>query len=278
MPPRVAFRFDIDSITDGGRGIQALIEIARARPGFTATLFVNPGRAIHRRAVLLGIRKTGERVFTGGRKISIRRKLGTGNLLRTLIVNPRIANACAAEIRQVRSAGFEIGLHGGRNHTIWQRQGDSFDRARVREEVNAGLELLDMEHIAGFASPGYTVPASLPQILAELGFLYTTNRADSAQLRVRTDGPIPDIPVNVVGPDTIPLMVSLYAQGHSAEDIVATTLDRIEAVGFAGGIPVIYGHPSEECVILRPLLEKLLAELAGRDFRFLRMVELLPGA
>jgi hypothetical protein len=275
---KIVFRFDVDSITDGGPGLRSLAEIASKYPGFTATVFINAGRAIHRRTVLLGLKKTSERVFTAGRKISIRRKLGTANLIRTLVFNPMVASACSTEIRRAADNGFEIGLHGGRNHTLWQRFGLTFDERRVREEVSAGLNLLGLGSVRGFASPGYVVPPALPAVLKELGFAYQTNLADPESLSVITDGPLPDVPVNVVGPNTVPLMASLFAQEKSTDEIVELTLGRIKEVWDTEGQPVIYGHPSEECLIIRTAFELLVARLLDNGTRFIQMQELVRNA
>ena len=106
-------------------------------------------------------------------KYSARTKLGWRGYLEAAILNPKVGGAAHDVIRQAHGAGHEIGLHGGRNHAVWQHEAGGWDRARLEAEVDAVLptlaRLLDDDGPLGFASPGWTTSALLPSVLDGAG-------------------------------------------------------------------------------------------------------------
>ena len=156
MSKLFSFRFDVDTHRCVRRGVPALSVLGH-RLDARFTFFVNMGRAVSRTAILL-------RFLSGSdpneaAKYSARTKLGLRGYLEAALLNPEVGAGAPGVIREAHRAGHEIGLHGGRNHAVWQRQAAGWKRARLEAEVDAVLpvlaDLLEGQSPAGFASPGW---------------------------------------------------------------------------------------------------------------------------
>ncbi|WP_081621785.1 MULTISPECIES: polysaccharide deacetylase family protein [unclassified Thioalkalivibrio] len=170
-------RFDVDTELCLREGVPALEAIAR-RHETPLSLFVNPGRAIDRGALF----KEALRGFSGQSTtrppdrppaLSARDKLGMRETGRLLLNNPPTLAQHAGTIRRLAGSGHYIGLHGGHNHAAWQRHAYSWPEDRVRREVDWGRQQLQEaanQPVTGFASPGWTSPENLPDILIQKGF------------------------------------------------------------------------------------------------------------
>ncbi len=280
MVGKIGLRFDIDSITDASRGMKNLIDAKRKYgSSFSFSVFVNMGRGINRRLVFRDFKTTRKRVDTRGLgKISITKKLGPKDLLKTLLLNPFIGKSCKKYFLEAKDLGCEIGLHGGMDHTLWQRKGKYFSCEDTKELfIPAFREFkLNFGHPEGFAAPGFIQPEGLERILKEKGFLYHSDIADSNSVKVDFSGFLPNIPVNIIGPNTIPIITHLYSRKYCEDEIVDYIEKRVETVlKTFNGTPVIYGHPAEELLLLRPVFEAVVNNLLDKGYIFVSLKDLI---
>ena len=113
---KLAIKIDVDTYRGTRRGVPRLLEILRdQRAGATFLFSLGPdhtGRALRR-------------VFRPGflskvQRTSVVRHYGVKTLLYgTLLPGPDIGRRCAAQMRAVRDAGFEVGIHCW-DHVRWQ--------------------------------------------------------------------------------------------------------------------------------------------------------------
>ena len=174
MSRQAVLRFDVDTDLCLREGVEPLCEVAE-RYGVPLTFFVNPGRAIDRglllREALSG--RSGQAKGARAPAFGSVAKLGRVETMRLLLANPRILPAQAAMVRRIVEGGHELGLHGGHNHATWQRHARQWSRDRVAAEVawgKARLEQAAGSAVTAFASPGWTSPDTLPDVLASQGF------------------------------------------------------------------------------------------------------------
>ena len=230
------------------------------------TFFVNMGRAVSRSAVL------GRLIFSSvpsaapdAAKYSARTKLGWRGYVEAAILNPKVGDAAHEVIRQAHGAGHEIGLHGGRNHAVWQHEAGDWDRARLEAEVDAVLptlaRLLGDEGPFGFASPGWTTSALLPSVLAERGFRYVADLHGSEPETTSGLDPAPS-PVELVRtqmtgePGGVAYVEHLRASG--LDDVAMVR--RFEADLYRAGPTVVaYDHPYYAGVRELPMVERMVS-------------------
>lgn len=241
MNRRLTFRFDVDTELCLREGLPRLLEIAD-RLAVRFTFFVNPGRAIRRRD-LFAIRDSNDEMPIT--KLPILRKLGLGEAAYLFLVNPTGLLRHGPALRQVLASGHEIGLHGGRNHGAWSRNALRWGSRRVAEEVDFGIQRFRDAGLGTpmlFASPGWTSPASLPEILSARGLKVL---ADSYGARSE----IPDVLEEGVAqahtaicgePGGVGYLEFMRAKGADNEEIVK---DFKERLGAENNFACVYDHP-----------------------------------
>ena len=244
---RFCFRFDVDSHRCVSEGVPNLLRLAE-RLDVRFTFFVNMGRLTSRprtAARLLG----GAVTPTDGapiHKLPLRRKLGTLGMAEVLAVNPLVGAGHRGIVRQAFLAGHEIGLHGGRNHRVWQDAGRSWPEARIRSEIRWGLnQLLEagVSEAPGFSSPGWSGSAEIDRVAADY-FRYSVDVRGEHEKTVEAVGPgvpLPRVPTNITGePGGIGYLEWHRAQGASDAELLDDFRRRLTAVDtFA----VVYDHP-----------------------------------
>ena len=259
-----SFRFDVDTHRCAERGLPALLELAfEYKVPFT--FFVNPGRSVNRLdfARQWAQEKTRE---PNTQSLSALRKLGLRDYARVSLLNPRITNY-ASSLRQIDLNQHEVGLHGGSNHQNWARHASEWSRKTLSDEVDWGkkelMEVYPNLRIDGFASPGFTSPKILDEILYERGFKYSadlntsnardTNPMDSGNLRY----PLTSLFGSTAGIATVEHFTAI---GMSRKDIVAKIVKQIVLVDDS---LVIYDHPYfagiEALNVFRDLLDQIMS-------------------
>ncbi len=134
--PALALKIDVDTLRGTRDGVPGLARaLERAGAGATFLFSVGPdhtGRALRR-------------VFRPGflnkvSRTSVVEHYGVRTLLYgTLLPGPHIGRRCRAELRSVRDAGFEVGLH-TYDHVKWQDFVADKDRAWTEREMRAGFD------------------------------------------------------------------------------------------------------------------------------------------
>ncbi|MDA0328727.1 MAG: polysaccharide deacetylase family protein [Gemmatimonadetes bacterium] len=252
------FRFDVDTHCCVHEGMPALVGLGN-RLDVPFTFFVNMGRAVSRRAFLR------ERVSSPvspsrpqAAKLSALTKLGWGGYLKAAALNPIVGGAATGLVRAAHESGHEIGLHGGRNHAVWQLEASDWGAARVAAEIDAVLPTLSRALgdtcPQGFASPGWTSTPALDEVLAPRGFRYVADlhgpepgsgKSGPTHDAERPDPPaalaLPRVRTQLTGePGGVAYLEHLRARGFADADI----LRRFES-DLDGGARamVVYDHP-----------------------------------
>jgi len=242
----ICFRFDVDTPLCILRGMPLLSKLGK-NAGVPFTFFVNMGRSISImesiRALLWQVRAD-DGDATPVRKFSAFHKLGMSWYARTLLFNPAVGSGNHAIIAEADAAGHEIGLHGGRNHSCWQRGAHRWDAGQVAREVAWGISRLQragVTKVRSFASPGWNAPASLPGVLKACNLSVSADRHDNRLEAVSFDGSVRDVPTNFAGePGGVGYIEHLRARGASNDYLLADFRLRL---GACKRFAVVYDHP-----------------------------------
>jgi hypothetical protein len=280
---RAGLRMDVDTVTDAREGLEGLRRIL-LNHNVRCTVFVHMGKSISHGTLFRNLGRTlhnvSGRTQSSVAKIGVGKKLGRKALFQTLLMNPDIGPLAADTLGSMAKDGHELALHGGRNHTVWQRKGTTMSGEWTLSEVSWGKAQFE-KHFGtsplGFSTPGFAVPETLEDTLAELGFAYHSDTWGSEHMKPRGNK-IRDIPVNVVGPDTVPIIEHLSAAGLDASTIAVRVVERFREVAGAGGVPVIYGHPSTEGHLLSGIFSTALEKLISNGWSLVGLKELLDEA
>ncbi len=130
---KLALKVDVDTYRGTREGVPRLMETLR-RHGVGATFLFSMGPDHTGRAI--------RRVFRPGfakkvRRTSVVSHYGITTLLYgTLLPGPDIGRRCEAELRSVRDAGYEVGVHTW-DHVRWQDGVATADEAWTRHEMEA---------------------------------------------------------------------------------------------------------------------------------------------
>jgi peptidoglycan/xylan/chitin deacetylase (PgdA/CDA1 family) len=276
----IGLRIDIDSVIDISIGLESIREILNEFDS-RCTIFINMGTSISRYILLRDITRTIKnlkgKTSSGITKLKTIQKLGKKGFLETIFINPRIGSRGKKILHIMHNEGNELGLHGGKNHAIWQRVGDKKTQLWTLQELRWGKfkfqKAFSIDPI-GFTCPGFTVPIGLEESLKKLGFIYHSDISDESEFNP-IKNLIYNIPVNVIGPETMPIIEYLHIKGLNPTKIAHQILYKLEEILSNNGIPVIYGHPSVEGLILKDDLRKLLIELKQSGYTTVPLKELL---
>src|SRR5947209_15138074 len=151
----IAFKVDVDTHQGLGEGVPRLAEMFAAK-GIRATFFVamgpdNSGRAIWRalknRGFISKMLRTRAASMYGWRTI----------LSGTVLPARPIALAFPQVLRDLVTAGFELGVH-GYDHVRWQDHLDDLGERGIAAEVEKGLEVyraITATSARSFPAPGW---------------------------------------------------------------------------------------------------------------------------
>ncbi len=163
-------RFDIDTHLCMARGVPALLDLAQQLE-VKLNFFVNMGRAVSRWQTLKQFWQSTHTPTAA--KLSNLKRLGKYGYLQAALLNPLVGKAYPHILQRIIDEGHHLGLHGGQNHALWQRNAHNWTQSKINDEIHWGIKQLHqagIEQINSFASPGWNNSAYLPQILIENGF------------------------------------------------------------------------------------------------------------
>lgn len=265
MAKLFSFRFDVDTHRCVREGMPALIRLGD-RLGVPFTFFVNMGHAVSRIGSVRGL-VGGTEAAPVAAKLSARAKLGSAGYLQAAVLNPLVGGGSPDVIRSAAASGHEVGLHGGRNHAVWQSEAGSWSPARVEEEIDAVLPALESltgpGRVMGFASPGWVTPPALCDLLAARGFSYLADEHG---------------PGDAVGDETTPCAIRSVRTALTGEPGGVAYLEHLAALGLdrgvilerfleqlqqAGDRVIVYDHPYFAGIAALGLVEDLVG--AARD-------------
>lgn len=255
-------RFDIDTITCMEQGVPRLLELAE-RLGVGFTFFVNLGRSIDRNEVFYrSASRTVDNVRGGSKKISVLKKLGVMDTLRTLLFNPEVGSRRHDLLRQLVTSGHELGLHGGGNHGTWQRTGSDADSSKfeawLMEKLSEYRSLIPQG--GGFASPGAAANDQLYPVLQHEGFTYSSDDFSVREIYQRHNG-LWELPVTAHF-DTVPCIEHYRAAGCGDGEIE----ERLMTWARETPLRTFYGHPVWEGYRDQRLFEHILRKWLDNGF------------
>lgn len=262
-------RFDVDTDVCLRTGMPNLLQLGRQTES-RFTFFVTSGRAIARRLALArpfnaGV---GDRHAIPKARLGAQDKLGRLELLRLLATNPRLLPRRGAIVRAALTDGHEIGLHGGRNHGLWQHRAHTWPTARLARELDHGtaaLRAVTGERPRAFASPGWNSPPALPEVLAERGFdLLADEHGHPGDPYRLGDSDLIAVPTWLAGE---PGGVG-YLEWHRARETPTETIlaEFRHCLDSGPALVCLYDHPFFAGIRELDLLERLLevARASGR--------------
>jgi peptidoglycan/xylan/chitin deacetylase (PgdA/CDA1 family) len=262
----IFIRFDIDTVTCMEKGVPRLLQLARDL-GIKLTFFVNYGKSIdHREILLKTFGRTLKNVTGSGCKISILRKLGITDTVRTFLLNPCVGESRDEYIHRMLDEGHEVGLHGGHNHSVWQRRAHSAAREEIENWLLQTHEKFRTRfgQPAGFASPGGNGSPHAYQILKDLGYRYVSDTmTEKDTFPYFEQHGLLQIPVNGQI-NQIPLMEHFRAKGLPEKEIVEHALQHIKKCP----VKTLVAHPVWEGYRDIALFKKLVVRLLQEGYGF----------
>jgi peptidoglycan/xylan/chitin deacetylase (PgdA/CDA1 family) len=251
---RIALKVDVDTFRGTREGVPAMLDDLAAA-GVRATFFLTLGPDNSGRAIF--------RVFT---KPGFLRKMLRTNaakmygwktaLYGTLLPAPKIGRRCAAELRQIESAGHEVGLHAW-DHVLWQDRLHRLSRPAIDAQLRRGIEAFAEIYNRPprvFAAPAWFCTDDAFEALDACNFDYISiARGPEAPYYPKVRGRVLktlDIPTTVPTLDE-----DLGRDGITPENYV----DRLVARYRPGHDEVLTVHAETEGLAHRNLFQALLA-------------------
>lgn len=264
MPIRLALKVDVDTDRGTRIGVPNLVEDLQAVGAPAAFLFS------------LGPDQTGRaitRVFRPGffKKVSrsgVVQMYGIRTLLNgTLLPAPHIGRRNTAVMRQVRDAGYEVGIH-CHNHYRWQDYLHRMSLGEVRVEfIAARAEFL---RIFGFeartaGAAGWQSNAHSREIYDEAGLLYASDTRGESAFFPRVDG---KVFTTLEIPSTLPTFDELLGRPEYPD---AMMVDHYLSLLREDRPNVFTLHAEIEGMGRRTLFRQLLDACRRRGVEFIRM-------
>jgi peptidoglycan/xylan/chitin deacetylase (PgdA/CDA1 family) len=249
----IALKVDVDTLRGTREGVPALVRaLQHAGAGATFLFSLGPdhtGRAIRR-------------VFRPGflNKVSRTSVLGHYGLRTlmygTLLPGPDIARRAGAQMRAVRAAGFEVGVH-CYDHVAWQDQLERRDARWAEEQMRRAVAQFEQVFAAAprvHGAAGWQMNDAAFAFEEQLGFSYASDTRGSGPfmpLVAGRRGRVPQLPT------TLPTLDELIGLDGLTEDNVHTALlERTREAAPASQVFTL--HAELEGMKLLPVLVRLL--------------------
>ena len=250
---KLALKIDADTYRGTREGVPRLVELLKRYQARATFLFSlgpdHTGRAI-------------KRVFRPGFFNKVARTSVVGHygfktlLYGTLLPAPDIGEQCSAILRQVRDAGFEVGIHTW-DHVKWQdgvTRADAAWTARQMQLACDRFEKIFGEPAKVHGAAGWQMNRTAYRLTQQLGFDYCSD----------TRGHCPFVPIyeaEIIAcpqlPTTLPTLDELIGIDGLAANNVADHLLQLTAQPAAGHVYTL--HAELEGMKLAPVFERLLA-------------------
>ncbi|MGD0493948.1 MAG: polysaccharide deacetylase family protein [Steroidobacteraceae bacterium] len=256
---RIGLKVDVDTLRGTREGVPRLAALFK-KHAVGATFYFSVGPDHTGRAM--------RRVFRKGfaqkvARTSVLKHYGLKTLMYgVLLPGPDIGRQAGEEMRQVRDAGFEVGLH-TYDHVRWQDTVARADAAWTRTEMERGVRAF--ERIFGaaprsHAAAGWQINGHGLALEQEFGFRYASDtRGGGAFLPQLEAGPssCPQIPT------TLPTFDELMGrdgidESNIADAVFALSSDSAGAPAEQGAPQVFTLHAELEGMLLRDAFESLL--------------------
>lgn len=266
MTQQIALKIDVDTYRGTREGVPRLIETLQ-RHQAQATFFFSLGPDHTGRAI--------RRVFRPGfmqkvSRTSVLEHYGLKTLLYgTLLPGPDIGRECADILRQVRDAGFEVGIH-CYDHIRWQDhvagQGERWTQREMDRAVARFVEIFG-EQPKAHAAAGWQTNRHALRHTQHLGLAYASD----------TRGTHPFIPTwqaEIIAcpqlPTTLPTLDELVGRDGLTPDNVAEHVLALTAVEAPAG-HVYTLHAELEGQKWLPVFERLLTGWQAQGHRLVAL-------
>lgn len=241
----VALKVDVDTYQGLKLGVPRLARMLE-REHVASSFFVsmgpdNSGKAIWRLFKNRGF--LGKMVRTRAVSMYGLRTVLSG----TLLPARPIALGLPGILRELKSAGFEVGIH-GYDHVCWQDRVDELGEAGIRAQLEDAFEVFRAifgERPSGFAAPGWRTDAIALRLLDRMGLSYRSDMRGRMPFRCAVDGETfvtPEIPTTLPTLDEVMGRVELpdaaaitrfYLEQFKADALnVHTVHAETEGVGY----------------------------------------------
>jgi undecaprenyl phosphate-alpha-L-ara4FN deformylase len=265
----IALKVDVDTLRGTREGVPALIAALQAVHAEASFLFSlgpdHTGRAI-RRVFRPGF-------FAKTARTSVLAHYGLKTLLYgTLLPGPDIGALAADPMRQVRDAGFEIGVHCF-DHTTWQdfvvSRGEEWTRQQMKLAYDRFREIFDSTPLVHGAA-GWQMNEAALMLEEEFEFLYASDTrgiGPFVPLLSQRRSRCPQLPTTLPTLDELIGLDGITAD-NAHESLLARTLG-------GDGSHVFTLHAELEGMKLMPVLKRLLQGWREQGHELVSMHELL---
>ncbi len=249
----IALKIDVDTLRGTREGVPALQRaLQRAVAGATFLFSLGPdhtGRAIRR-------------VFRPGflskvSRTSVLEHYGLRTLMYgTLLPGPDIARRAGEQMRAVRDAGFEVGVH-CYDHVAWQDDLQRRDAQWAGEQMGRAVAQFEQVFAAAprvHGAAGWQMNEAALALEEQLGYSYASDTRGTAPfvpLIAGRRGRVPQLPT------TLPTLDELIGlDGLTAENVHVALLERTRSATQASQVFTL--HAELEGMKLLPVLERLM--------------------
>jgi undecaprenyl phosphate-alpha-L-ara4FN deformylase len=266
---RLALKIDVDTLRGTREGVPALIDVLKAANADATFLFSlgpdHTGRALRR------IFRPG--FFGKAARTSVLEHYGIRTLMYgTLLPGPDIARRAGDQMRRVRDAGFEVGVHCF-DHTTWQDFVSRRDANWTRRQMQLAIDRFGGVFGAApqvHGAAGWQMNDAAFALEEELGFVYASDTRGATPfvplLSQRRSG-CPQLPT------TLPTLDELIGiDGITADNVHETLLAQTRD---ATTDQVYTLHAELEGMKLRGVFERLLKGWHTQGYELLSMRALL---
>ncbi len=269
---QIALKIDVDTYRGTREGVPRLVD-ALQRHHAQATFFFSLGSDHTGRAI--------KRVFRPGflgkvSRTSVLEHYGLKTLLYgTLLPGPDIGRNCAEIMRNVRDAGFEVGVH-CHDHIRWQDhvagQGEKWTRREMQRAVDRFTEIFG-EAPKAHAAAGWQTNRYGLRLTQSLGFDYSSDTRGTQPFLPTWDAEIVACPQL---PTTLPTLDELIGRdGITTENVARHLLDITRAPCQTGHVYTL--HAELEGQKWMPIFEQLLQGWHEQGYELVSMRQYLQG-
>lgn len=286
MSHKLVLRFDIDTHKCIRDGVPNLLDLAD-KYDVPFTFFLNTGKAValfdsmfKSKAQHIESAKDNKasNAYDEPQMMTARQKFGNIDFVEAAIINPKLTHY-KKQIMRLFQSKSEMGIHGGRNHALWQKYGADWDYAKTRDEVEYALEqirwIVPEYTPLGFLSPGWNSPKELDKVLYDLGFLYCADlrakdETDANKL-IDTTKRVPYLGTNLLHePGAVAFFEGCRVQGMNNDKILRKVTNSLRD----SEITVIYDHPYYSGVRELKLIEQIIQKAKEMDVEIVTMSQL----
>lgn len=272
MRPQLALKIDVDTLRGTRQGVPALTAaLRRAQAGATFLFSLGPdhtGRAI---------RRVFRRGFVGKvQRTSVVSHYGLRTLMYgTLLPGPDIGRLCAATMRTVRDAGFEVGVHCW-DHVRWQDGVAGASADWTEREMRLAFE----RFASVFGRPprvhgaaGWQMNAHALKLVQGLGYTHASDGRGARPFLPVVDGTLLTVPQLPTTLPTLDEMIGL--NGVTPANVVERLLRRTAEPPAHGHVFTL--HAELEGQKFLPVFERLLLGWIAQGYELVSLETMARG-